>query len=426
MVKKLVCVFCVVFSLLLPSLECEASQFFTDDSNIVIVIDPGHGGENYGTDVNPAFLEKDINLITANALIEELSKYSGVTVYSTRTTDTDLSLKERAKFAEKVNADFLISIHYNASVNHTLFGAEVWIPMKAPYHAPAYQFAYLQLQEMEEMGLFIRGIKTRANDNGNDYYGIIRESVAREIPAVIIEHCHVDEERDSLFVSTEEMFREFGRRDAQAIVRFLNLDGSSEALPQELQILTQDSTMANTYNDYIEPDICSIEVTEADYENGRLFLSVTARDASSHIQYYDYSLDGGRTYSIKYPWPDCNGLTGAYPENITIEIAIPENTRPRVIVRAYNKFDLIKDSNMLDSLDVFCPITLDGSETYDILEVYAPGVIPEISPDTAQKPSAPFTGPRVWLLAGFSVFWLSMLVLGICIVRKCFKNSKHR
>lgn len=134
--------------------------------------------------------------------------------------DTKLSLAERAAFAKAVEADFLFSIHYNASEEHELFGSEVWVPLEAPYNAYGYQFGCTLLPKLEEKGLFIRGIKTRKNDKGTDYYGIIRESVALGIPAVIIEHCHVDEVRDYPYCDSQEKQQAFGYEDADAIAQF--------------------------------------------------------------------------------------------------------------------------------------------------------------------------------------------------------------
>ena len=118
----------------------------------VIVIDPGHGGENYGT-IQNGHLEKEMTLTTATAMYEELSKYDNVTVYMTRTDDVDMSLLERAEFAAAKEADFLFSIHYNASVHHNLYGSEVWIPAFAPFHSYGYQFGAVQMETMADMGL---------------------------------------------------------------------------------------------------------------------------------------------------------------------------------------------------------------------------------------------------------------------------------
>ena len=118
---------------------------------ITIVIDPGHGGENEGTIENG---------------FQEMSKYDNVEVYLTRTTDVDLGLDERAAFAASVDADFLFSIHYNASLSHELYGSEVWVSAFAPYNAYGYQFGMVQMETMRGMGLFLRGVKTRLGDNG--------------------------------------------------------------------------------------------------------------------------------------------------------------------------------------------------------------------------------------------------------------------
>ena len=64
---------------------------------IVIVVDPGHGGNDNGTmgsSGGETFYEKDLNLKTATYLWEALSGYSGVKVYMTRYGDTKLSMEE--------------------------------------------------------------------------------------------------------------------------------------------------------------------------------------------------------------------------------------------------------------------------------------------------------------------------------------------
>ena len=68
----------------------------------VIVIDPGHGGENRGT-IEGWEDEKQMTMTTAMAMYEELLLYDDVEVYLTHTEDVDMSLKERAEFAKSVN-----------------------------------------------------------------------------------------------------------------------------------------------------------------------------------------------------------------------------------------------------------------------------------------------------------------------------------
>ena len=94
------------------------------EEKLVVVIDPGHGGDEEGG-MYDSFVEKDMTLITAKAMKEELEKYENITVYLTREDDRKLSLEERVAYAKEIQADFLFCLHYNLSQDHnTLFGAE--------------------------------------------------------------------------------------------------------------------------------------------------------------------------------------------------------------------------------------------------------------------------------------------------------------
>ena len=142
---------------------------------VVVVIDPGHGGPNLGTDYLP-IPEKVYTMAVAQYMKEELEKFQNVEVYLTHTEDVRMDLDERAAFAQGVDADFLFSLHFNMSLSHTLYGSEVWIPSTGQLYSQGYSAANEFLTQFEEMGLFNRGIKTRIGSNGNsDYYGIIRE-----------------------------------------------------------------------------------------------------------------------------------------------------------------------------------------------------------------------------------------------------------
>lgn len=313
---------------------------------LVIVIDPGHGGDELGTTEN-GHEEKSMNMVTAKAMYEELSLYDGVEVYLTHTKDVKMSLAARAKYAYELDADFLFSIHYNASECHELFGAELWAPLDAPANAYAYQFGEVWLKTLEERGLFIRGVKTRVGNRG-DYYGIIRESASRGIPAVILEHCHVDEERDASFCDSEEDLIQFGRDDATAVAKYFGL--KSDALNvdysgYQLAAVIENTPVPITLQDETAPDVCEIAFSEADYENGRLSLTVTAADYESMLMYYSYSLDGGATFSQRNIWPGANTLTGEYEDTFTLHLVIPDGTLPTVVLRAYNMFELTTDSN---------------------------------------------------------------------------------
>lgn len=78
----------------------------------VVVIDPGHGGSEPGA-IYGGIAEKDLNLAIAKEL-NKLLLEAGIKTYMTRNDDTYVGLYQRSSFANKLNADLLISIHNNA------------------------------------------------------------------------------------------------------------------------------------------------------------------------------------------------------------------------------------------------------------------------------------------------------------------------
>jgi N-acetylmuramoyl-L-alanine amidase len=81
----------------------------------VIVLDPGHGGSNLGTrSAVDGRNEKDFTLDLARRL-QPLLEQNGWRVFLTRTNDVDISLLDRTAFAESVQADLFLSLHFNAS-----------------------------------------------------------------------------------------------------------------------------------------------------------------------------------------------------------------------------------------------------------------------------------------------------------------------
>ncbi len=80
----------------------------------VVVIDPGHGGKDYGA-IGAISREKDINLAVGKLLGEMIAKeMTDVKIIYTRDNDRFLTLNERAKIANKANGDLFISIHTNS------------------------------------------------------------------------------------------------------------------------------------------------------------------------------------------------------------------------------------------------------------------------------------------------------------------------
>jgi len=91
-----------------------------------VVIDPGHGGDELGTQGARGTLEKDLTLSVARRLRTLIESRLGAKVFLTREDDRTLSLDDRAAFANNHQADVFLSIHANSAVRPELKGAEVY------------------------------------------------------------------------------------------------------------------------------------------------------------------------------------------------------------------------------------------------------------------------------------------------------------
>ena len=91
-----------------------------------VVLDPGHGGDELGTQGAKGTLEKEITLSVARRLRTLIESRLGLKVFLTREDDRTMSLDERSAFANNHHADVFLSIHANSAVRPSIKGAEVY------------------------------------------------------------------------------------------------------------------------------------------------------------------------------------------------------------------------------------------------------------------------------------------------------------
>ncbi len=92
----------------------------------IIVIDPGHGGDDTGAIGSSGKKEKDITLSVALELEKQLKKNTKARVILTRRDDSYITLEERTAIANKKNADIFISIHANSARRKAASGVETF------------------------------------------------------------------------------------------------------------------------------------------------------------------------------------------------------------------------------------------------------------------------------------------------------------
>ncbi len=92
----------------------------------IIVIDPGHGGEDWGAKGPGGLKEKDLTLNIAKKVKGILSRTTKAKIYLTRSTDKFIPLEDRTKIANDLKADLFVSIHANASKRRAANGIETY------------------------------------------------------------------------------------------------------------------------------------------------------------------------------------------------------------------------------------------------------------------------------------------------------------
>ena len=94
--------------------------------DIIVVVDPGHGGKDPGAVGSKGQREKDVVLSIAQLLAKRLKREKGFDVKLVRNDDFFVPLRKRVEIAHKHNADMFISVHADAAPRITASGASVY------------------------------------------------------------------------------------------------------------------------------------------------------------------------------------------------------------------------------------------------------------------------------------------------------------
>lgn len=304
------------------------------DHNLVIALDPGHGGEEDGANYY-GIQEKDLNLKLAKMVQQKLQEYQGVNVILTREEDEEVSLWERANRAGEEGADILLSMHFNASVSHKSNGASVYISTGEYNKEKLMQLGDNLLGEFESIGLDNAGMFARVTQmNGrrsdgsfDDYYGVLRHSYNFGIPAMIIEHCYMDSEVDKDYFYTDEGLESLAQADVNAIAAYYGLCKPGEAVPEAKHATVFGvTTKAVERNYYNSPQLKNIALKEYDGKTpGIATYQVELEDGvgvSTLYLVYKNVADGS-TFTINAYLEESIGsgvyeVTAYFPSNLSI------------------------------------------------------------------------------------------------------------
>ncbi|MBO5550952.1 MAG: N-acetylmuramoyl-L-alanine amidase [Lachnospiraceae bacterium] len=255
---------------------------------MTIVLDPGHGG--IGTSgagaIYPPYMEKAMNFAVASQVKSELEA-AGITTYMTRSGDVSLSLDQRAAYAKSVNADVLISIHFNSTGGHNLNGSEVWTSLYGTYYTTGYAVGSSIMQQLTGLGFMSKGVKTKLGNSG-DYYGIIRYGVGLGIPTIIVEHCFMDNAIDRAILESKGISA-LAHADATGIINYVNsVGGAGSTIAKSNPIALETGATANgsTIGTAVVPSI-KANTGAAAASSAPAASSGFPKDASGNIVFTD-------------------------------------------------------------------------------------------------------------------------------------------
>ena len=193
-----------------------------------VFIAVGHGGKDPGAVAN-GIREKDVNLVIALACRQELVRH-GVVVGISRTTDED----DKTTVAEcnAFNPDYGIDIHNNAGGGD---GCEIYYHYKG---GASQTLAQNVLDAIVALGQNSRGLKTKKNALGKDYYQFIRET---KCPAIIVECAFLDSKDVEIIDTTMEQ-KEMGKAIAKGILKELGI-----AYVEEKSVVTDTNVGGKIY-----------------------------------------------------------------------------------------------------------------------------------------------------------------------------------
>jgi N-acetylmuramoyl-L-alanine amidase len=187
-------------TLLLGCLLCFTNVQSLHFQEIILVIDPGHGGKDPGKPkANKGTLdEKNINLAIALKVGGYVkSNIPNVKVLYTRTTDVYLSLSDRTDFANRNKADVFISIHANSNPKSHIQGTETHI--YSHKHTASKQLATLIEKEFaEKAARKSRGV-IDATQRGHNLY--VTQYV--KMPSVLVETGYLTNPQEEEYLNSE-------------------------------------------------------------------------------------------------------------------------------------------------------------------------------------------------------------------------------
>lgn len=177
--------------------------------NKVIVIDPGHGGEDTGAPGPGHYHEKD-SALAMSLYLEEFLSEAGADVYLTRDEDIFVDLYERTDWMVDHGADFFISVHSNAHA-HGADAVNTHGLMTLYNYDHNEELAEIMLDTMEEV-MDLPAVRTWRRN-----IAVLRHT---QVPSVLVEAGYMMHPEDNWYILHPEGQKKFARSMKEGIENY--------------------------------------------------------------------------------------------------------------------------------------------------------------------------------------------------------------
>lgn len=213
------------FTLKMKTINSSANY---EGKQITVVIDAGHGGNDYGARSVNGSLEKNISLSIAKE-IAALNSNKNITILLSRSDDNSITMQDRVQFAETNNADLFISIHVNAVGGGDPFKEGFSVLIDKANSNKNKLLASALIEELQKSYTIDNIIAVREH---NVY--VVDKNIC---PAVVVECGYLTNPADEAFITKEENQEKIARDILNAISKYASGINDSTVNAGEMKTL---------------------------------------------------------------------------------------------------------------------------------------------------------------------------------------------
>ena len=188
---------------------------------VVIVVDPGHGGEDPGKVGTNDVLEKDLNLQIAKK-VKKLLEEAGIKIVMTRTNDKvpdakKEDLNQRVQLINETKPKLALCIHQNSYPDAAIKGAQVFYHTITPEAEDVASMVQEELRTVDPTNT--RQIKE------NDTYYMLKNC---QVPTIIVECGFLTNPDEAAKLTQEEYQDQIAQAICEGVVKWLSGDVEGE------------------------------------------------------------------------------------------------------------------------------------------------------------------------------------------------------